>query len=316
VLALAAQAVACSGGCQGGGSSADGGAARKGFDPFGVRELYPTIPGGREWYLPVDADQTSPEWNTDHAVSRTDEPGVFHVDGAKQPRLDVRSPAGKAWWRNVEITGYVRARALLKDAPQRGHVQKPHWTFYARGERHTSARTIAATDSIDDGVMAPPGTATWPGYPFVDPYVDARCLGTSLKGLFYANGNVEWQKEVSHTEGYTLGRARKASGFVPTLGRFFGLKVAIRNFDHDAEVHMEMWIDRAGDDHWEDVAEADDTGAGWFAKNRRIDGCGKPPFDYKADQLVSWAGPYATFRSDNLDYDLKWASVREIAPLP
>ncbi len=62
------------------------------------------------------------------------------------------------------------------------------------------------------------------------------------------------------------------------------------------------------------MLDVDDTG-GWNAQTATIDGCGAAPFSYAVDQLITWAGPYVTFRVDNLVYDFKWASVREIAPL-
>ncbi len=44
--------------------------------------------------------------------------------------------------------------------------------------------------------------------------------------------------------------------------------------------------------------------------------CAAAPFKYKRDQIVSWAGPNVLFRFDNVEADVKWFSVREIAALP
>src|SRR5690349_10597432 len=46
--------VSANGGGSAAGASGDTGAS--GVDPFGVRKLQPTKPGGREWYLPETAD--------------------------------------------------------------------------------------------------------------------------------------------------------------------------------------------------------------------------------------------------------------------
>jgi hypothetical protein len=77
---------------------------------------------------------------------------------------------------------------------------------------------------------------------------------------------------------------------------------------------MESWIDERGDGNWRKVTEVRDTG-GW-AGGGAIDGCGASPFNFKQDQLVTWAGPYVNFRFDNLSTDFKWMSAREIDPLP
>ena len=293
--------------------------AASGVDGFGVRKICPTLPGGREWYLPSTADVADAEWKPKKHIAKTAEPGVFRISGC--PHNDVVSPSGKAWWRNVEMTAYLRFLADLP-APADGSCnQRPHWTFYARGERH-SPEIFADPASIDEGVTAPPGTATWPGYPFSGPSVNARCLGTSLKGLLFSDsGAVSFQKEISHVAGYTqetvLGSGLPG-GAAP--GAWFGYKVILRNFHGDGAVHMETWVDPVATGAWARVFEVDDSG-GWPAKplpggQPALNGCDGAPFHYAEDQLITWAGPHVTFRADNLAYDLRSASVREVEPLP
>jgi len=278
------------------------------FDVFGVPEVYPTISGGREWFLPDTADVADAEWKPKAKIEKTSEKGVFRVTGS--PRHDVASPSGKAWWRNVEITAYLKYVGESVTDPS----QAPHWTFYARGERHTSSAT-ADPATINFGVPAPPGTATWPGYPFTgSTEVDAHCLGTSLKGAIYPDGTVWWKKEISHIDGYTAARGTtKISGGMGS--GWFGHKVVIRNSKGDTAVHMETWIDATASGEFEKVSEADDDGK-WLAGTTTMDGCTAAPFSYTTNQQITWAGPNVTFRVDNLIYDFKWASAREIAPLP
>ncbi len=38
------------------------------------------------------------------------------------------------------------------------------------------------------------------------------------------------------------------------------------------------------------------------------------PFRYAADQVMTWAGPWVTFRSDSVVMEFKWLSVREVGP--
>jgi hypothetical protein len=275
-----------------------------GADPFGVRKVYPTKAGGREWYLPAEADRGDGEWSPPGtSVTRSNEPGVFHIEGS--PRIAVASPPDKPWWRNVELTGYYRLRRTLT-----GDIA-PEIQHYARGERHVTSMIDGA--SINGSRPAPPGTPVWPGYPFSG-MINGHCLGSSYKGYLYATGRMDFKKEISHTEGYTGARGgQMIAGGMPA-NAWIGLKVMIRNFDDNQAVHMESWIDERADGNWRKVTEVRDTG-GWTG-GAGLDGCGAAPFNYKQDQLVTWAGPYVNFRFDNLSTDFKWMSAREIDPLP
>lgn len=297
-----------SGNASGSGSSAGvsgiAGAEPSGLDPFGVRKIQPTKPGGREWYLPENAEASDGEWGG--KVSKTDEPGVFHVEGS--PRLITSSPTGKAWWQNVELTAYYRLEGTVA-----GSDIAPGWQLYARSERHSIAQLDPA--SINLGRPAPAGTPAWPGYPFSAP-INGHCLGSSYKAYLDVKGTMRFKKEIAHTSGYTGARDTKTP-FPDGLprDRWLGFKALIRNAGGGASVHMESWLDRNGDGNWEKMSAVDDTG-GWQGGSSNPDGCGGPPFNYADDQLVTWAGPYVSFRFDNLSSDLKWLSAREIDPLP
>jgi hypothetical protein len=299
-----------------GGSSPGGDAGSSGDDPFGVDRIYPTVAGGREWFLPANGDEPSPEWNPDGGsrggLQRTGEPGVFKVRGS--PRLPVKSPAGKAWFRNIEMTMYIRYVENLPPDEQANPRDTFGWQFLARGERHTTDATVD-TATINDGVPPPAGTATSPGYPFAPGRtVNSHCLAASMHGYLEVDGRVRFKKEVSHTGGYT--DARGTVQALPTgmpVGGWVGYKFVVRNMGGDRAVHMESWIDAAGDGTWQKASEADDTG-GWAGGEP--DGCDAAPFGFAADQLITWAGPWILFRFDNIESDVKWLSVREIAPLP
>ena len=278
-------------------------------DRFGVRMVYPTVAAGREWYLsgtPAADPAWRPESRSD-VFTVTDEPGVFHAAGAG-PRFSVRSPAGTAWWRNVEMTGYVRYRG-----PVPGEL-RPHWEWYARGERHTAQPTDPA--QINDGVVAPVGTATWPGYPFGSGALNQRCLATSYHANLYVDGEVHFEKEISWTEGYgeVRGKIQLPELRDPT-DRWVGFKFVVRNETADRFVALEAWLDADASGDWVRVATAEDRGD-WIAREPKIDGCGAPPFAYTPAQVLTWAGPWATFRTDSTSADYKWISVREIASLP
>jgi hypothetical protein len=272
-------------------------------DRFGVRKIYPTKAGGREWTLPATATQSDGEWISGSSVTATGEAGVFHINGS--PRLAVASPVGKPWWRNVELSGYFRLRGSM------GGGIAPQYQFYARGERHTTSMVNGAT--INQSRPAPTGTPTWPGYPFAG-MINGHCLGSSYKGYLYISGRMDFKKEISHTAGYTGARGGSQLGRAVPTNEWIGFKVMIRNFNNDQAAHMESWIDERATGEWRKVTEVRDTG-GW-AGGAGLDGCGGPPFNYQQDHLVTWAGPYVNFRFDNLSSDLKWLSAREIDPMP
>ncbi len=283
-------------------------------DPFGVRMIYPTIADGREWYLPENGDVATDEWAPDQGgrgkLERTDEEEVFHMRGS--PRLPVKSPDGKAWFRNIEMTGYFRLIEALPEGERESPTDACGWQFLVRGERHTTSSTVAGS-SINDGIAPPAGTATWPWYP-QDSSVNAHCLATSLHGYVEVDGRTRFKKEISHTGGYSDARetAQAFEGGVP-MNAWFGYKLVVRNQGEGA-VHMEAWVDLAGDGNWQRVGQTADTGD-WDVGSTNLDGCAEPPYLYTQAQLITWAGPWVLFRFDNIDCDVKWLSVREIAPL-
>jgi hypothetical protein len=284
-------------------------------DRFGVRKVYPTVGGGREWFLPADAEKANPEWSPSNgargALVRTGEAGVFRVRGG--PRLPVKSPAGKAWFRNVEVTAYYRYRSSLPPAEQQSPTNTFGYQLLVRGEQHRTG-TIAG-NRINDGVPPPRGTVAGPGYPFGSATVNAHCVAASLHGYVDIDGRVRFKKEISHTAGYTgeRGRVTPFGGDVPS-GRWFGTKYVVRNLGSRG-VHMELWMDLEANGSWRKVTESDDTG-GWRAEDSAVDDCAGAPFRYTPDQLVTWAGPQVLFRFDNIETDVRWLSVREIAALP
>lgn len=291
------------------GGGADLAMGRPGNDPFGVKMLAPTKAGGREWFLPATADKADAEWQPGIVITKVS-PGVFHVSGA--PRMMVVSPAGKAWWRNVEMTSYVRQTGTVNVYQD----QEPHWTMFARGERH--ANNNIAPASINLGNPAPMGTVTWPGYPWNGlASINNACLSTCYHALFYPTGKMILEKEITHTEGYGARNAGQLTlgGFQPALNRWFGAKFLLRDMSGDKAVKLELWVDKNGDRNWVKATEASDTG-NWAAGNANLNGCAGAPTRYGVNQVVTWAGPWAAFRVDNLAYDFKWLSVREVDPLP
>src|SRR5262249_15724309 len=149
-------------------------------DRFGVAEIYPTAPNGREWTLPDSAAQFDWQWHPEANDVTQVSPGVFHTQGSRgEIRLNVRSPQGAAWWHNVDMAGDDR-----ETGTEPASSQKPHWELFARGERHNNRLTKGS--DVNGGKRPPAGTVSWPGYPFPDDSpVIAQCLGSAYHGNIY-----------------------------------------------------------------------------------------------------------------------------------
>lgn len=189
-------------------------------DRFGVKEIYPTKPGGREWFLnatdPRDGFVISPA-----AASLFDGPGDSWQIGRETSiantglRMYVISPDG---WRNVEMTGYVKLRSYTFDE---------EFAWAVRSGRHTES----------------------------DP-----CDGTSYYGALSFAGKASFQKKLFHAvddSGYT-GKRHSNMSIEPLQDRWVGIKMIAYNIDHN--VKLELWVDDKADNNWIKIAETTDSG--------------------------------------------------------
>jgi hypothetical protein len=240
-------------------------------DKFGIKEIYPTKEGGRQWYINMDNPKSDGIF--DPKSTLTKQPDGSWKIVAKQVRMNVNTPEGMQPWKNVEITGYAKvisANSLSDD----------HLDWYARGGKHND---------------------------------DVPCDGSALKGWLGIDGTVSWIKEIWFTGGYTkeLAQAKVTDSI---LGRWIGWKVTIYNIDNDSAVRMQSYLDDKNNNHWVKVADIIDDG-GWYANASDnvfySADCGKPK-----DYIITNSGPTVAFRSDNIIWDLKNLSVREIETLP
>jgi hypothetical protein len=247
-------------------------------DKFGIREIYPTKENGREWYMNMENPKD------DQNFSITFNPNLSRqVDGSWRisvpvVRMNVKTLEGESNWKNVEMTGYVKIVSVFENSSNK--VIENDLTWYARGGKHN------------------------PEFP---------CEATAYMGGLYDNGKVGWKKELWFVGGYT---DEKQSNKVTNslVDRWIGWKVVIYNVNNNSEVKLESYLDNTNSNYWVKVTNLVDDG-GWYAKmpdsNFFAPGCYKDK-----DSIITNSGSTATFRSDNLIWDFKNLSIREIDPGP
>jgi hypothetical protein len=259
------------------------------MDQFGTLQIYPTVQNGREWFInmqdPFDDEIVS--FNSDIALDQHSD-NSWRVNSS-MVRLRVNTLPGQEEWKNVEMTGYVRMISSTltagsnelsdhEEGSEDGDSSDPHLTWRARGGRHND--------------MVP-------------------CEGTALNGGLYIDGKVSWKKEIWHTGGYT--DARGVSEIPNSLvNKWIGWKTIMYNLDNDSSVKMESYLDINANNNWNKISEVEDNGK-WYADTSdeefySVD-CGK-----EKDYVITNSGPIATFRADNLIFDFKNLSIREIIP--
>jgi hypothetical protein len=149
-------------------------------DKFGIKKIYPTIEGGREWFVNMDnpfADNLF--YSTFHRNITRQDDGSWRIGGSAV-RLNVITPPGSKLWKNIEITGYAKIVGTISSSANNNdnkggedEEESQNYTkdlsWRGRGGRHNSKNP---------------------------------CEGTALIGTIDIDGNVRWQKEIWHTGGY------------------------------------------------------------------------------------------------------------------
>jgi hypothetical protein len=256
-------------------------------DRFQIKQIYPTKPNGREWFIDMDDPRSDGLFfitSDKNITKQEDEDGSWRVNDTGI-RMNIDSPLGLESWKNVEITGYVRIVSAINNSnTDNGEYSvndyittEPELDFRARSGDHNS---------------------------------ESPCDGTSMIGLLHADGSIGWKKEIWHTGGYSDEKSRIKVTSEPVLGRWVGWKVVIYNVHNETAVKMESYLDNLNTNYWVKASEIMDDG-GWYASSSDEEfysaNCGRPK-----DFIITNGGPLVTFRSDNLVWDFKNLSVREI----
>lgn len=261
-----------------------------GKDAFGINEIYPTKDGGREWYINMNNPYLDRSFSitSDIPITKSkDDINAWFINNS-QIRININTPDGKPEWKNIEMTGYVKVKSILKNP-----------TINDNGPKNTGNEESVSTD------------LTWRarGGPHND---RVPCEGTALNsGINIIDKKASWKKEIWHTGGYTDSRGESQSTEKPFVGRWIGWKAIMYNINNNTSVKMESYIDDNNDNNWKKVNEVIDDG-GWYANSSDevfySAKCNKPK-----DYIIINGGPLATFRADNISFDFKNLSIREIS---
>jgi hypothetical protein len=245
-------------------------------DNFGTREIYPTKENGREWYMDMENPKEDEHFSITFNPNITkQEDGSWRI-ATPVVRMNVKTLEGETNWKNVEMTGYAKISGIIANSSNK--VLENDLTWYARGGKHNQ---------------------------------EIPCEATAYMGGLYDTGKVGWKKELWFVGGYTDER-QSAKVTNSLIDRWVGWKVVIYNINGNSEVKLESYIDNTNTNYWIKVTDLVDDG-GWYAKtpdSHFFDAdCSKDK-----DFIITNSGSTATFRSDNLIWDFKNLSIREIEP--
>ena len=274
------------------------------YDKFGIEKIYPSKPGGEEWFMNMDNvfdDNQFYPFGVSHSkledfnlkIIRNHD-GSWNLkskDNLAKVRMNIHTSEGyhpeqietldhveleeKGYmqsekdWKNVEITGYIKLNN--NNVP----LSEGRFTWYTRGGHHTESEP---------------------------------CEGVAYKGDIFFSGDTRFAKEQWHVS-YFFTDIK--TDLKPIKGKWIGYKFVLYNVENQSDpsktiVKMENWIDYNNNGKWVKINEYIDKGK-WGDSGKKCEG--------KKDQLITWGGPIATFRWDKADdVDFKSFSVREIQP--
>jgi hypothetical protein len=270
----------------------------------GVKEIYPTKAAGREWFMNMDNPTSDGVFSTGSttgtkAIITKNADGSWRVSGKEYPesyryqvRMIVGTPPGEEKWKNVEWTAYVKPIRTFGGQDWMENELYDAFILYARGGIHSSN----------------------------DP-----CAGTAMKGGLELRGVTWFKKEVWHSGGYTNTASieetispwlsnKDSNGHYYGGNKWIGMKFIMYNVNYNQDVKMEIWLDKNANNVWQKVNEFTDTG-NWYADRSNFwdAGCEDSNSDPKQrNHVINYSGPLATLRTDNIEFDFKNLSVREI----
>ena len=246
--------------------------------------LYPTKAAGQEWHMDMVNPTSDGRFNPQDQI--TPNPDGSWKMKSDQVRMSVYTSNGYGQHQVTSDSGQSVVAA-------RGFMGSPNdW------------RDVEITGFVKLNQFSENDNFVW--YTRGGKHTDSdHCQGSAYKGNLFYHGETQFSKEQWHVS-YAKSPTIKATNSLS--GKWIGFKFVVYNFVTDTgkpAVKLENWIDANADGkNWVRVYEGGDAGK-W---GRSGEEC-----QVKADQILTWGGPIATFRWDFAqDVDFRDLSVREI----
>ena len=254
----------------------------------GVKEIYPTAPGGATWFFnpdnPIDGqfDPNGAQISRNSDGSWHLKPGTTRMltfpksDGmlsdsfrSNLPTYDYSQLAQIGYWykptdwKNTEVTGYFKVTASNSG---------DGISLVTRSVRHSN--------SVHNG-----------------------CGGSAYHNNIKFDGTFQYKKEMWHVNYDTLPPTKNGIGSI--MNKWVGFKGIVYNLPN-GNVKLESYVDKDANNNWQKVEELVDSGN--WGNDMTHCGANKP------GAQITWTSPMPIFKSNGVTYDFKKLSVREIIP--